>query len=1040
MQDQDKTKEQLINELERLRDRVSEQEESQARLKETERLLRENEERFRLLYENAPLGYQSLDENGCFLEVNQAWLDAVGYSRNEIIGNWCGDFLTAPYREIFTSYFPQFKDAGEIHGIEFEMVKKDGSTIFVTADGKIGRDRQGQFKQTHCILHDITERKKAEESLDRANREWERTFNAISDFVMVLDSGHRILRANKAMAEVLGTTEQELIGKLCFELVHGEKEPPAFCPHSELLADGEEHSAEIVEPRLGGTYDVRVSPVVGQDGQVIGSVHVTRDITERKQAEKSLSEKSRFIDSLLRAAPVPIFYKDRDGRYIGCNDAFTEIMGVSSEDIRGKTVHELWPGELADKYHQMDLELMRNREHQEYEFQVKAKDGEIHPVIYAKDVYLDSHGEVAGIVGAFLDITEHKRGERELQQSNDLLRAVIEAAPTAIIGLDLDGNVQMLWNPAAEKMLGWTADEVMGRPLPIVPPESHEQFRGFRERIRSGKTLDGVEVRRQRRDGSPIDYSIYASSLHDDKGRITGNIAVLVDITERKRAEEKNAQLAAIVESSDDAIIGKTLDGIITSWNKGAENIYGYKHSEVVDKPICLLVPAERQDEVPELLARIKRGEHVERYETVRLKKDGSEIDVSLTISPIKNIEGRIVGASTIARDITEEKSLQRQLIQAQKMEAIGQLAGGVAHDFNNILTAIIGYSDVLTQQIPADSPYHGKVVQIGRAGVRAAHLTRQLLAFSRKQILDLRPLNLNEVIANFEKMLRPLIGEDIEVVTFLDPSAGTVMGDPAQIEQILLNLAINARDAMPAGGKLTMETANASLDEAYARTHSEVRPGPYVMLAVSDTGHGMDPHVLPRVFEPFFTTKGKEKGTGLGLSTVYGIVKQHQGHVTAYSEPDRGTTFRVYLPLVQRASEQPQSVPAATTQLRGRETVLVVEDDEVVRQLTAEVLETLGYSVLQCSDPEEAKRASATRRGPIDLLLTDVVLPQMDGKSLFDLLSPALPEMRVLYVSGYAENAIAHHGVLDAGVKFLQKPFTAEALAKKVREVLDSG
>ena len=275
-------------------------------------------------------------------------------------------------------------------------------------------------------------------------------------------------------------------------------------------------------------------------------------------------------------------------------------------------------------------------------------------------------------------------------------------------------------------------------------------------------------------------------------------------------------------------------------------------------------------------------------------------------------------------------------------MEAIGQLAGGVAHDFNNILTAIIGYSDVLTQQIPEDSPYRSKLMQINRAGARAAHLTRQLLAFSRKQILDLRPLNLNEVVANFEKMLRPLIGENIEVVTLLDPSAGTVMGDVAQIEQILLNLAINSRDAMPKGGKLTVETANVSLDKSYARTHSEVRPGPYVMLAVSDTGQGIDPDVLPRVFDPFFTTKAKDKGTGLGLSTVYGIVKQHQGHVTAYSEPGRGTTFKVYLPLVQRASEEASSVPATMPQFIGTETVLVVEDEEIVRQLTAEVLESL--------------------------------------------------------------------------------------------------
>jgi CheY-like chemotaxis protein len=329
-------------------------------------------------------------------------------------------------------------------------------------------------------------------------------------------------------------------------------------------------------------------------------------------------------------------------------------------------------------------------------------------------------------------------------------------------------------------------------------------------------------------------------------------------------------------------------------------------------------------------------------------------------------------------------------------------------------------------------------VIEINRAGARAANLTRQLLAFSRKQILDLRPLELNEVLGNFEKMLRHFIGEDIEVTMHLDPSVGAIMGDPTQIEQILLNLAINARDAMPNGGKLTLETKNLFLDEAYARTHSEVQPGPYVMLGVSDTGHGMDANVLSRIFDPFFTTKGKERGTGLGLSTVYGIVKQHQGHVSAYSEPDQGSTFRVYLPLLQQASEQEPASPAVATQLRGNETILIVEDDEIVRQLTSEVLEALGYKILQGRDPEEAKRVTALHEGPIHLLLTDVVLPQMDGKSLFHFLSPLFPEMRVLYVSGYTENAIVHHGVLDAGVKFLQKPFTVQALSRKVREVLE--
>ena len=404
----------------------------------------------------------------------------------------------------------------------------------------------------------------------------------------------------------------------------------------------------------------------------------------------------------------------------------------------------------------------------------------------------------------------------------------------------------------------------------------------------------------------------------------------------------------------------------------------------------------------------------------------------------IKDSTGKPTGFRGIFRDVTERLQLEDQLRQAAKMEAIGQLAGGVAHDFNNILTAIIGYSDVLIERMGKDSPHKEKVYQINRAALRAANLTRQLLAFSRKQILDLRPLNVNEVLTNFEKMLKPLIGEDIELMTALDPNLARTMGDSGQIEQILLNLAINARDAMPAGGQLTVETRNVILDEEYARAHPEVHAGPYVMLAVSDTGDGMDSYVLSRAFEPFFTTKGKDRGTGLGLATVYGIVKQHQGHITAYSEVGRGTTFKVYLPIIENASDQESKITAVQAQLVGTETILIVEDEEIVRDLTSEVLQTLGYKILQAGNPEEAARVSKLHGGPIHLMLSDVVLPQMDGKRLYKLLAPLFPGMKVLFVSGYAENAIVHHGVLDPGVNFLHKPFTVEALTKMVRKILD--
>ena len=397
------------------------------------------------------------------------------------------------------------------------------------------------------------------------------------------------------------------------------------------------------------------------------------------------------------------------------------------------------------------------------------------------------------------------------------------------------------------------------------------------------------------------------------------------------------------------------------------------------------------------------------------------------------------MGAVVTFSDITERKHLEQQLRQAQKMEAIGQLAGGIAHDFNNMLTVISGYSELVLATLPPGDPQRGNIEQIKQAGERAAALTRQLLAFSRRQVLEPKVLDLNAVATNMDKMLQRLIGENIALVTVLKPGLGRVKADPGQVEQVIMNLAVNARDAMPRGGKLTIETADVELDEAYARNHITVKPGPYVMLAVSDTGCGMDAQTQTRVFEPFFTTKEKGKGTGLGLSTVYGIVKQSGGYIWVYSEVGRGTTCKIYLPRVEEAlgTSQPGAFPASV--LRGSETVLLAEDEEVVRSLASRVLRENGYTVLEASNGEEALQLCAQQRGTIRLVMTDVVMTGMSGRELAERLHVAHPEMTVLFTSGYTDEAVVRHGILDTGVAFLQKPFTPDALLHKVREVLDA-
>src|SRR3989441_649940 len=390
------------------------------------------------------------------------------------------------------------------------------------------------------------------------------------------------------------------------------------------------------------------------------------------------------------------------------------------------------------------------------------------------------------------------------------------------------------------------------------------------------------------------------------------------------------------------------------------------------------------------------------------------------------------------AQEKAQRKQLEDQLRQSQKMEAIAQLTGGIAHDFNNMLTVILGYSELMLKRLPPDAPLRDDVEQVKEAGERASLLTKQLLAFSRKQVLQPKVLDLNTVLTNMDRMLQRLIGEDIALVAVPAPGLWHVYADPSQIEQVMMNLAVNARDAMPNGGKLTIETANVQLDDAYAHQHGPVQPGSYVMLAVSDTGCGMDRETQARIFEPFFTTKEPGKGTGLGLSTVYGIVKQSGGYVWVYSESGRGTTFKVYLPRVD-APAQPHAPPREAATLTGTETILLAEDDEILRPLTKGLLAKLGYAVLDAESADQALAVAGARQGPIHLLVADVVMPGASGRELARRLAQSRPETRVLYVSGYTDDAIVHHGMLEPGLNFLQKPFTPAGLARKVREVLDT-
>jgi len=529
-----------------------------------------------------------------------------------------------------------------------------------------------------------------------------------------------------------------------------------------------------------------------------------------------------------------------------------------------------------------------------------------------------------------------------------------------------------------------------------------------------------------------------AEELHAAHGEMQARVAQRTMALQQANEElhKANAVRQAIIGSAPLAIWAVDLAGNITFWNPGAERMFGWSQAEVIGQPPPA-VPAEQRDEYGSWLKRFRRGESLAAMERTRQRKDGSRIEVSIWTAPLRDAEGEVTGTIAIDTDVTQRKLLEEQFRESQKLEAVGRLAGGVAHDFNNLLTVIMGYVEMLIAET-LDRPNLAEYAQeIQNAADRATSLTAQLLAFGRRGISQPKVFDLNQVVTQSMKMLRRIIGEDVEISTHLEPRLGKVHADPAHVDQIVMNLVVNARDAMPNGGTLTIDTANATLDENYAARHAGVKPGNYSLLAISDTGVGMTGEVRRRVFEPFFTTKEAGKGTGLGLSIVYGIVKQSGGEIMVYSEPGEGTCFKIYLPSTDAAEDAEAAHTLAAAP--GDETVLLCEDESGIRKLVVSMLSQQGYKVLEAETPEEAIRIADDTTGPIHLLLTDVVMPKINGFALAEAVRKLRPRMKVLYMSGYTDSRVDRSWQLEKGTPFLQKPFTAAVLARKVREALGS-
>ena len=785
------------------------------------------------------------------------------------------------------------------------------------------------------------------------------------------------------------------------------------------------------------------------------------DITERKRAEEvkaqlnaEIRQQRERLNTIVASVPGIVFESWR------APDALVNGSGFVSEYVEamlGYTVAEwlsspqfwlsiVYP-EDRERVTQEAAAQFESCKNGEFEFRWISKDNRIVWVSVHTTIVCGEGGKALGVRGVAIDITERRRAEAALRESEGRYRDLVENAHDLIYEHDLQGNYTAA-NKAGEQITGYSLEESLKLNLQqTVAPEYRDKAQQMLSRKLAGEKVTAYELEIIAKDGHRVAVEVNSRLVLKD-GVPVGVQGIARDITERKLAEaglrESEERYRLLFESSPQPMWVYDLETLaFLAVNESAVQHYGYSREEFLGMTIKDIRPTADISALHNSVAKGSEGFDVAGIWR-HLKKDGTIIEVEIT-SHLLVFDGR-KAELILAHDITERNRLQAallesedQLRQSQKLEAIGQLAGGVAHDFNNLLTAINGYSVLALRRVGDDHPIASYLEEIKKAGDRAANLTRQLLAFGRKQILQPLSLNLNEVVNDMSKMLRRLIGENIDLVTKLSPDLKQIKADPGQVEQVLVNLVINARDAMPAGGTLTIETSNTQLDGAYASKHVGVNPGRYTMLAVSDTGIGMDQATQLRIFEPFFTTKEKGKGTGLGLSTVYGIVRQSGGNVWVYSEPQQGTSFKLYLPQIEAEAEASGVAAAGSVIKRGSETVLLVEDEDMVRNLATELLKENGYNVVEASGGEEAIRLSRSHKEPIHLLITDVVMPKMSGKDVARGLQVVHPEARVLFMSGYTDESIVHHGIVDSHIAFIQKPFSEPALMQKIRDVLDA-
>lgn len=865
-----------------------------------------------------------------------------------------------------------------------------------------------------------------------------------------IDLDGTLRRVNRRYCQMLGYSEAELLTKNVRDINPPDSSPEVLTGCRQLQEGAiSSHSVEKRYLRKDGTVfwgRLHRSLVRNHEDVPQYFVAVVEDITEKVQVEQALGAREQQLELAQTAARLGLWDTDLRAGVTVTSGHYAVLRGLPSENRR--LTREEWLAIIhPDDRERVQADLRKCLEGTgmwDEEFRVVWPDGTVHWLLAKGQVFRDEEGLPVRMAGATVDITERKRMDEALRESEERFRRVFEEGP---IGLTLvDRNHRLLKvNRALCQMVGYPEEELLQMSFPeITHPDDVGPNLVLSERLFRGELpFYKLQKRYVKKDGELIWVNLTASVIHDQAGRPVYGMAMIEDITNVKHFEQERALHKAlreseekyhrIVETMTEGVWILDQDGRTTFVNRQMAGMLGYEVDEMLGRHLLDFKDEDARAITLEKLERRREGLK-EQYDSTFQTKDGSRVTVLISTCPLWDDGGRYIGSLGIISDITERSRLEERLHQARKMEAIGRLAGGVAHDFNNLLTVINGYNDLLLRRISPGDPIRADLLEIRGAGEQAQELTSRMLAFSRGQVRATEVLSLRSVVEDVENMLRRMIGEDIRLMTRFDPGLGHIRADRTEIVQVLINLAANARDAMPSGGSLTFSLTNTEVDDRFARNHPGTSSGPYVLLSVTDTGIGMDFETQRHLFEPFFTTKQTGKGTGLGLATVYGVVSQCGGWIQVNSKPRGGTTFQIYLPRVDgELAERREHPEPAKQQLRGTETVLVVEDQAHVRKVTCSILTEYGYLTLEASHGEEALLLAAAHNGPLDLVLTDVVMPGMQGPELANRLR-AIRRTPILFMSGFSEGIELAD---DSAVAYIRKPFTPEALARKVREIL---